>query len=158
MFKIKRNIIISLFIVSFLLGFNSTKVYASPPLDLHIEVLETLGNENPEPFTASGSAVDDGLVCEAGNVQDSFVDVYGSLSGRYRIIKVTKHFECDDGSGTFDIKMQVRLDNATNETTANWRISSGTGDYILLKGNGSLIGIPQNPGASILDIYDGKVH
>ena len=155
MFKLKRKLIISLFIVLFLLGFSSTRVFASPPLDLHIVVQENIGV--PDDFDASGAAVDNGLVCETGTVEDTEVAVY-TFGGPFRIIKVLKHFECEDGSGTFDIQMQVRLNNATNETTANWRVFSGTGAYTNLKGNGSLVGIPLDPGTSILDIYDGKVH
>ena len=158
MFKLKRKLIISLFIVSFILGFSSTKVFAAKPLDLHIEVEEVIGNVPADPFTASGSAIDYGLVCASGTVQDDYVQINGSLGGSFRTLKVVKHFVCDDGSGFFDIEMQVRLDNSTNETTAHWRIISGTNDYLYLKGTGSLVGIPIVPGTSILDIYDGKVH
>jgi len=155
MFKLKRKLVISLFIVLFLLGFSSTRVFASPPLDLHIVVQENIGV--PDDFDASGAAVDDGLVCETGTVEDTEVAVY-TFGGPFRIIKVLKHFKCDDGSGSFNIAMQVRLDNATNETVANWRISSGTGTYAHLKGTGSLVGTPIVPGTSIFDVYDGKVH
>ena len=69
-----------------------------------------------------------------------------------------KQFVCDDGSGSFDVSMVVRLDLTTSYTTAQWRIVGGTGDYAYLRGNGSLIGTPIVPGSSIDDVYDGMLY
>lgn len=67
-------------------------------------------------------------------------------------------FTCDDGSGTFDVSMVVKLDLITHEITANWNIAGGSGHYAGFHGNGKLIGIPIVPGISILDIYEWKLH
>jgi hypothetical protein len=131
---------------------------AVPPAPLHVEVLEYPGSAIPEPFLASGAAVDGGMVCAAGTVVDVSI-TSNQPAGPFRILQVLKRFTCDDASGTFDIKMVVKLDLATNDTTARWQIVGGTGDYAGLKGHGSLIGLSNLPGEySILDHYDGKVH
>ena len=56
------------------------------------------------------------------------------------------------------MKLVVNLDLATHETTAQWKIVGGTGDYVGLHGNGNLIGAPIVPGSSIFDVYDGTIH
>jgi hypothetical protein len=143
------------FIVALLLIANVSTVFAAPPMALHIEVAEYIGTSG-ETFLASGAAVDNGLVCVTGTVDDLSVAVSGPPSGDFRILNVHKRFYCGDGS--FDIKMVVRLDLTTNATTARWRVAGGTGAYSALKGTGSLVGVPIVPGTSILDIYDGNAH
>jgi len=158
MFRIRKKIIFSLLTVLFLLMLNVPNVFAAKPLALHIEVDEYFVDTTPEPFTASGSAVDDGLVCAAGDVYDVNIDYHGNSNGPFTSFKVHKHFICGDSSGTFDIEMNVKLEKASGETKAQWKIIAGTGAYAQLKGNGSLIGIPNVPGSIITDYYDGKVH
>jgi hypothetical protein len=147
----------SILIAFVLLAVTVSTVFAAPPQDVHIEVDELIGGIGvPEPFTASGAAVDAGLICAAGMVEDVDISYSGAPSAPYRIIQVLKHFSCD--AGTFDVRMVVRLDLATNYTTARWRIVSGTGDYAGLRGNGSLVGTPIVPGSSIHDDYYGRLH
>ena len=146
----------SVLIAIMLLAVTVSAAFAAPPMDVHIEADEFIGTSG-EVFVATGSAVDAGLVCATGTVDDVSVDVSGSPSGSFRILKVLKRFNCDDG-GTFDVKLNVRLDLTTNETTARWKIVGGTGDYAGLGGNGSLVGTPIVPGTSIHDVYDGSVH
>ena len=62
---------------------------------------------------------------------------------------------CGDGSGTFDMKMHVRLNLLTSYTEAEWKISEGTGDYADLWAGGKLVGTPVVPGFSIFDVYNG---
>ena len=131
-------------------------VFAAPPLDVKIEATEFIGTSG-ETFSASGSAVDAGVMCETGTVDDLNVVVSGPPAGSFRILKVLKRFICDGGE-TFDVKLIVRLNLTTNETTARWKIVGGTGDYADLYGNGSLVGTPIEPGLSILDVYDGSMH
>jgi hypothetical protein len=135
-------------------------VMAAPPLDVHIEVPSTIDPTDADPFTATGPAVDTGVLCPEGDVFDLsvIVIVTGRPGGTFRILRLLKHFVCDDGSGTFDVKLLVRLDLTANHTTANWQVVGGTGDYVGLHGNGKLIGIPTVPGVSVLDIYDGRMH
>jgi hypothetical protein len=87
------------------------------------------------------------------------VSVHGSISNVSRLnIKVLKHFVCADGSGTFDIKLNAKLDLITGETTASWVVAGGTGEYASLHCSGNLSGAPIVRGESILDLYDGKMH
>lgn len=130
---------------------------AAPPPNVHIEVPEVIG-VNGDPFTASGAAVTAGVLCAAGSVDDLGVISSGSGAGPFVILHVDKRFTCDDLSGTFDIRMIVRLDEATDSTTANWRIVGGTGAYSGLHGSGWLVGAPIVPEVSIFDVYDGRVH
>lgn len=132
---------------------------AAPPMALHIEVPATI-SPDPDPFTATGPAVDAGTVCPSGDSTDLSVVVVSDPPGgtTTRTLRVMKRFDCTDGSGTFDVNMVVRLDLTTNETTARWRIVGGTGDYAGFRGNGYLIGTPIMPGSSIYDVYDGWVH
>ena len=154
---VKKLRILNVLAGIFLLAVSVSTVVAVPPAPLHIEVLEYPGDSAPVPFTASGAAVDAGLVCAAGTVVDVSV-TSNDPSGPFQILQVLKRFTCGDGSGTFDIKMVVKLDLATHDTTARWQIAGGTGVYAGLKGQGSLIGMSIVPGISIQDSYDGKVH
>lgn len=140
------------------IGLAVVPVMAAPPLDVHIEVPEIIAPGTLDPFTATGPAVVIGIVCPSGDVEDLSVIVSGPPGGTFRILRIVKRLVCDDGSGTFDVKLVARLDLTTNETTANWKIIEGTGDYLGLHGNGKLIGIPIVPGISIRDIYDGRMH
>jgi hypothetical protein len=130
---------------------------AAPPLDAHIVVSATI-DPDPDPFVASGSAVSAGMLCSSGQATDLSVDVTSPPSGKFNILKVLKHFECDDESGTFDVKLVVKLDLTTHETTAQWIVVGGTGSYAALHGSGKLVGTPIVPGESITDVYDGKIH
>ena len=157
MTKRVRTTSISVLIALVLLLVSVSTAFAAPPLDVYIQVDELVpGLGLDEPFTASGSAVDDGLICAAGLVQDVSVSTSGASSAPFRIIQVLKRFTCDDG--TIDVSMIVHLDLATNYTTARWRVVSGTGDYAGLRGNGSLVGTPIVVGESIHDDYYGSLH
>jgi len=158
MLRIKR--VFSIVLGVLLLAVNVTAVVAAPPEPIHIEVTEFPDSwpTNHEPFVATGLAVDHGLVCATGTVLDLNI-TSNQPSGPFLILWVDKRFTCDDLSSTFDVTMVVKLDLATNNTTARWRIVGGTGQYAGLKGRGSLVGtsnLPAEP--SILDVYDGKVH
>ncbi|MFC2054038.1 hypothetical protein ACFLV7_07040 [Chloroflexota bacterium] len=135
-------------------------VMATPPLppqDVQIVDAHNIPGGTGE-FTASGPAVDEGLMCASGDVADLNIQVVAPPGGTFRILRVLKQFTCDGLSGTFDVKLLVRLDLITHETTANWNVVGGDGDYVGLHGNGKLIGIPIVPGESIIDIYNGKMH
>lgn len=154
---LKKNRFFVILACVLLLAINVTTVLAAPLLAIHIEVLEWIGSGSPEPFSATGPAVANGLVCATGMVEDLAVSG-NNPGGPFQTLWVVKRFNCDDTSGTFDVKMVVKLDNATHDTTANWKFIGGTGNYVNLKGNGKLVGISNYPVSSILDIYDGKVH
>lgn len=138
------------------LAMNVSFVFAAKPLAIHIEVLEYIAG-GTEPFTATGPAVDDGLVCGTGTVVETAA-TSKDTNGPYTKLWITKRFDCGDGSGTFDVDMVVKLNKSTGTTTANWKVVAGTGNYASLKGNGSLFGTPIVMGVTIFDVYDGKLH
>ncbi len=152
-----RTTAISLLFALTLIAVSATAAGAAPPLGLHIEVDELIGT-NGETFFASAAAVDAGVVCPTGTVDDLSIVVSGAPGGSISILHVLKRFYCADLSGTFDVRLVVRLDNVTHYTSASWRVVDGTSAYASLKGNGSLAGTPLDPGASIQDVYDGQVH
>jgi hypothetical protein len=152
-----RTAALSVLIAAVLLAGTASAAFAAQPLAVHIEVNEIIATSG-EPFAASGPAVDAGLVCPTGTVEDLSSMVSGPPAGAFSILNVVKRFDCDDGSGSFDVRLAVRLDNATGETTARWVVVAGTDDYSNLQANGSLVGTPIVLGYSIHDVYDGMVH
>jgi len=129
---------------------------SSPPLAVNFEVQTVVLEEDPDfgPFTASGPAVDAGIVCPSGDVIDAFVKASGFQSQTGVNLQVVKLFTCDDGSGEFYVKLQVRIDSKGDNF--NWNIVGGTGAYEKLHGTGSGIGIPTTEG--VLDLYEGQLH
>jgi len=147
----------SALIAAVFLAGTASAALAAQPLAIHIEVDEIIATSG-EAFAASGPAVDAGLVCPSGTVEDLSTKVSGPPAGAFSILHVLKRFNCEDASGTFDIALTVKLNNSTHYTTASWRIVAGTGDYAGLHANGLLAGTPIVPGVSIQDVYDGMVH
>ena len=106
------------------------------------------------PFVATGAAVDAGVMCPSGSTSNTAL----TTSGRGTVVNlgVEKLFVCDNGSGTFIVKMRVRLDTETGFTVDRWNAKRGTGNYANLHGSGQLEGTPTVPGA-IEDFYLGKL-
>ena len=95
------------------------------------------GGFNTGDFEASGAAVDQGLICESGTVEDTRLIFAGFQSRVGKIqIPVRKTFTCDDGSGEIFIKIQVHLDLSSQTETFSWVVLGGTGDYSDLHGSG----------------------
>lgn len=85
-------------------------------------------------FTATGPAVDAGLICakgdsEGGRVLDNTVDE--SALRRWEDL-----YTCDDGSGSFIVVVEAFFEN-TQRLAGVWSISSGTGTYLTLTGGGA---------------------
>ena len=70
--------------------------------------------------------------------------------------QVVKEFTCDDGSGSFFVKLQVRSDR--KGVNFNWTILGGTGPYAKLHGSGNGTGEGIDGLNGILDSYSGAVH
>ena len=125
---------------------------AAPPADVEIEADSLLAGTGT--FTASGAAVDDGVVCATGNTLDLSVASSGSGPWGHNI-RVIKEFTCDDGSGSFLVKLQVRkLLVGPLFTTFHWVVQGGDG-YAGLHGSGSGVGLPPNSGFDVFDVYTG---
>jgi hypothetical protein len=153
-----RRFMISVLAVALSIVLPVFPVMAAPPLAVHIEVPSTIDPSDSDPFAATGPAVDTGVLCPTGDVYDLGGMVVDPPGGEILILRLLKQFVCEDGSGTFDVKLVVHLDLTTGRTTASWHVDGGTGDYVGLHGNGTLIGIPIVPGQTILDTYDGSMH
>lgn len=137
-----------------LLVISAGRAGATPPLDVTFEVPTDIPS-GTGPFAASGPAVDEGLVCPSGDSIEVFGKASGFQSQTGVNFQIVKQFTCDDGSGEFLVKLQVRLDFARGDNF-NWDIVGGTGDYEDLHGTGSGIGLPFDD--SVLDLYSGQVH
>jgi len=153
-----KSSVFSILIALVLLGASFSSASAGPPLDIHIEADEIIGDSG-ELFLASGPAVDAGLVCPYGKVYDLSTTIAGAPGGKFTNLRVLKQFVCgDNNDNVFLVKLVVRLNNTTHETTASWQMVGGTGPYATLNAHGSLAGTPIVPGVSIHDVYDGSVH
>jgi hypothetical protein len=129
---------------------------SSPPANVMFEVQTTIpeGGPNHGPFVATGPAVDEGIVCASGETTDVGFHASGFQSDKGVNYQVVKLFVCDDGSGEFSAKLQVRADRRGDNY--NWNIVGGTGSYEKLHGTGTGTGLPTPDG--VFDIFDGKLH
>ncbi len=155
--KLHRTVSISLLLALTLLLLSATIAFAARPLAFHMEVHEII-NGTGETFYASGPAVDAGVICPTGTQTDLINNTFGPPKGDYRFLYIVKSFSCEDGTGTFFIKMRVKLELTTGNTTARWYFTDGSGAYNHIRGHGTLVGTPIVPGYSIMDVYDGIVH
>ena len=106
-------------------------------------------------FTASGPAVDAGIICPEGSVTDINVSAVGWKSNQVVILFVHKLFVCSDGSGSFEMDLNVRI--APTGTTARWIVAAGDGPYEHLMGNGGLFATRVSDDI-LIDTYSGKLH
>ena len=147
--------------VVFALTLSIAPVAATPPADVTIvsDMHPVTGPIDPfdGTFVASGPAVDAGIICPSGGVDDISNPAVGWQSHEMRIIilSVHKHFTCDDGSGSFEMNMRVRI--APTGITAQWIIVGGDGPYSRLFGAGNLYAewISEN---LLRDHYSGGLH
>lgn len=131
---------------------------ATPPSDVQIEAdIDFAGGAGSAfgPFVAMGPAVDEGLICPNGEAVTVSSKVSGDEGNTGFNVQVIYSFTCDDGSGEFYVKLQVRIDQKGDNF--NWVVLGGNGEYEKLHGTGSGIGLPLGD-EQVLDIYDGKVH
>jgi hypothetical protein len=136
---------------------------ATPPSAVEF-VIETEFPPGPDPgpsfgpFVATGSAVDDGIICETGDTIDVFGKASGFQSQTGVNFQIVKRFTCDDGSGEFLVKLQVRLDNKKGNNF-NWTVVGGNGAYEDLHGTGKGFGLYDECGPDcVLDVLTGKLH
>jgi hypothetical protein len=107
---------------------------------------------------ATGAAVDAGLICHSGDT----IDLFGQMA-RWRppvalpgvnFVRVLKAFVCADESGSFLLRLEVRIDERGDNF--NWVVVDGIGDYAGLHGAGQGYGIFFPGGVN--DILDGTIH
>lgn len=110
------------------------------------------------PFSASGGAVDGGVVCKRGLMEiDHFESVEGDVITADETGSIFNNtsfaddevaewttvldFVCDDGSGTFTMRWHTVITSAlvgsdTPQEAGAWEIEGGTGTYGALAGSG----------------------
>ncbi len=136
----KRSLIGAVLLIAALLAVTAP-VAASAPSDVSITALMYPNPEDPNgpmygTFVASGPAVEAGLLCSAGTVQDIENPANAWQSNQVIVLNVHKHFACSDESGAFEMHMRVLL--GPNGTVARWLITESDGAYAGLLGTGSL--------------------
>jgi len=155
-----RKLLLVLVLMVALIVVTALPAAATPPSGVQFEVETVIMSNDPDPFIASGPAVDTGLVCDAGTVVELTGKATGFSSNGFNFDGI-KHFTCEDGSGEFFVNVQARIDYRKG-TTFNWNILSGSGAYEDFHGAGSgvgLSGIPcGDPDVCVLDVYDGGLH
>jgi len=151
-----RTVSTSMLLVLTILLLTVTVAFAAAPQAFHMEVHEMILGSG-ETFYASGPAVDAGVVCPTGITSDIYSNSFGPPNGNYTYLYIVKSYSCTDGTGTFYIKMKVKLENNTGNTTARWQFTDGSGAYSRLRGHGTLVGTPTIPDY-IMDVYDGVAH
>lgn len=135
----------------------------------------------PPPFSASGAAVDESVVCESGTRQ---IDRHESAEGEIStpeeweeweeweslreaaradkggiVLYSVEEWVCDDGSGTFTTKLHNQADFAKPESEQDlptWEIESGTGDYANLSGSGERSTTGRGT-EDFVEVYTGQV-
>ena len=157
MWKMKKAVTVLFCALAILLFLPAAPAGASPaPLSLHFDVDTTIPEDVTQatygPFTATGPAVDAGLICPSGDT----IDVVYWASGFHAIqginFHLVKRFTCTDGSGGFLVKLEVRYDRKGGNF--NWMILEGTGQYENLHGAGQGMAIDGTP-SYVHDVYDG---
>jgi len=108
-------------------------------------------------FTATGAAADNGMICPGGTFVDTGIRFAGFQSVRGTVqLQVNKTFTCDDGSGTFDMKMQIHANFDTGIESFTWVATGGTGAYSRLHGSGTGSTVP-NPPIGNINTFAGFV-
>ena len=113
-----------------------------------------------QPFTASGIAVDEGVICSSGTMtsvrleslegdqitEGDWADMFdGAMeAGGVAEMNVTQEWTCSDASGSFTIMHHNRFDFATFEfggqqDVGSWEIIGGSDSYSDLAGAGDVI-------------------
>jgi hypothetical protein len=148
---------------------------AAKPLDVEFDLTTSF---EPPPalsggtFTASGTAVDEGLICGEGTKQDLVPEKWSPPPPKDpEDSKVTRNgqiiteFTCTEEpfvGDTFVIKAQMHLDISQVTWVVNWVMKDGTGGLAGLHGTGSgygeLIFVEPGPPIGADDVYRGHLH
>jgi hypothetical protein len=138
--------------------------------DVRIELTNpVLGLEEMGPFEATGGAVDDGVICARG--QGALMTTEDTADGG---VRADYEFRCDDGTGTFEVQVQVTADIVSDQSVFEqavdgvldlnvpWIVLTGDGEFTELEGDGMYgwtaveAGNPQLP-AGTFGVFEGDV-
>ena len=105
-------------------------------------------------FVATGPAVESGFICASGTFVDTGLRFAGFQSNRGIVqLQVIKEFACN-GTGTFDVKLQIQANFDTGIESFTWVVLGGTGAYASLHGSGRGSTVP-NPPIGNINTYEG---
>jgi hypothetical protein len=119
---------------------------APPTTTIEIDIVFDVSEE----FTTTG-----GVLCPSGTaVTDPvFSAGFGRMGRGAGTFHLIKTLTCDNGSGTFQIK--VNVGPTPTGTIGGFAVVGGTGAYTNLRGGGSLVGTATDGG--IFDVYTGQL-
>jgi hypothetical protein len=164
-----RKPLIVLGVLLVLLAVSMAPASATKPLDVELD-MTTFFAKPPDLatgfFTASGDAVDAGVMCPAGTKADLFPEKWAGNSGTITNGQVITEFTCTEGplaGDRFTIKLQLHIDARNPYWTINWTVKGGTGAFADLHGSGNGMGslyfVPEFPfPIGALDVLDGGLH
>ena len=107
-----------------------------------------------ETFTA-----DSDVICDSGvAVTDPVFAAGGGVRGRgVFTFHLVKTLTCDDNSGTFKLLVDAASTPTSGGTIGGFAAGQGTGEYVGLRGGGSLVGTAFPDGTGITDVYTGRL-
>lgn len=140
-----RKPMVVLGVLLVLLAVSTTPASAKKPLEVELD-MTTFFAEPPDLatgfFSASGDAVDAGLMCPAGTKADLFPEKWAGNSPKVTNGQVVTEFTCTEGplaGDSFTIKLQLHIDADAPMGpvwTINWTVKGGTGAFADLHGSG----------------------
>ena len=86
-------------------------------------------------FTASG-----GGLCASGSVTNDSFGGTGSDHATAFTFHLVKTYTCADGSGSFSLRIQAKVQSCDPTDAGAWAVVGGTGRFAGLRGAGTLVG------------------
>ena len=114
------------------------------PTTIRLEAVDTT-----ETFTTTGP------LCASGTAESFDFHFGGSDDSHAGSFHLKKTLTCDDGSGSFTIRVNAATVFGSPTDQGGWSVEGGTGAYAGLHGGGSLVGTYTDTG--IIDMYTGRV-
>ena len=128
---------------------------STPAVSLEVEINTTISLEaEAGTFKIWGDPVNRGVICDRGEVFDLEYQDFSPDPDLLTDLGVRKRFVCRDGSGSFE--MSVDVDIFQTGTSGTWEIIRGEGDYQALTGGGTFKGTYLNEDL-VVDSYTGTV-
>jgi hypothetical protein len=122
---------------------------------VHIEVNTVFATIHTNTFRASGYVVNRSRMCRTGIVDETGGTGEIPPEGTPTFtLQVHKIFTCYDGTGSFEMDLDLVVDREKNITTGTWVITGGEGRFESLRGSGTITG-QNGTTTEIFDTYDG---
>ena len=130
---------------------------ASASYPVTIVVQTDFGQLN-NPFSATGEAVDEGLICPSGTVHDGKYVAACRKDGSGCNFRIEKVFACDEVESFSYSNLQAHVIFVPYNDVGTWTILHGWGDYPRIHGHGTLEGMVWDGGVEVTDTYIGLIH